>query len=85
MVTELFIAFPILDIASGFEGTILKSNGILGTNWDADAIVAYGAQTLRGKSFNEAAGLSKESDRIPEFMKTEPLPSQPVFDIPTLR
>ena len=66
----LFIAFPILDIASGFEGMIQECNGILGTDWDADAIVAYGSQTLKvERAFNEAAGLSKESDRIPEFMK----------------
>ena len=80
----LFIAFPILGIASGFEGMIQECNGILGTNWDADAIVAYGSQTLKvERAFNEAAGLSKESDRIPEFMKTEPLPPHnQVFDIP---
>ena len=80
----LFIAFPILDIASGFEGMIQECNGILGTNWDADAIVAYGSQTLKvERAFNEAAGLSKEADRIPEFMKTEPLPPHnQVFDIP---
>ncbi len=80
----LFIAFPILDIASGFEGMIQECNGILGTNWDADAIVAYGSQTLKvERAFNEAAGLSKEADRIPEFMKTEPLyPHNQVFDIP---
>ena len=80
----LFSAFPILDIASGFEGMIQECNGILGTNWDADAIVAYGSQTLKvERAFNEAAGLSKEADRIPEFMKTEPLyPHNQVFDIP---
>lgn len=80
----LFIAFPILDIASGFEGMIQECNGILGTNWDADAILAYGAATLKvERAFNEAAGLSKEDDRVPEFMKTEPLPPHnQVFDIP---
>ncbi len=63
---------------------IQECNGILGTNWDANAIVAYGSQTLKvERAFNEAAGLSKEADRIPEFMKTEPLyPHNQVFDIP---
>lgn len=80
----LFIAFPILDIASGFEGMVQECNGILGTNWDADAIIAYGTKTLKvERAFNEAAGLSKEADRIPEFMKTDPLPPHnQVFDIP---
>jgi len=32
--------------------------------------------------FNEAAGITKEADRIPEFMKLEPLPPHnQVFDI----
>ena len=29
----LFIAFAILDIASGFEGVVEECNGVLGTNW----------------------------------------------------
>ena len=80
----LFIAFPILDIASGFEGVIQECNGVLGTNWNADEIVAYGAQTLKvERMFNEAAGITKEADRIPEFMKYEPLPPHnQIFDIP---
>ncbi len=80
----LFIAFPILDIATGFEGMVQECNGVLGTNWDADAIVAYGMETLKvERAFNLAAGLSKEMDRVPEFMKTEPLPPHnQVFDIP---
>lgn len=80
----LFIAFPILDIASGYEGMIQECNGVLGTNWDADAILAYGTKTLKvERAFNEAAGISKAADRIPEFMKTEPLPPHnQVFDIP---
>lgn len=80
----LFIAFPILDIASGFEGMIQECNGVLGTNWNADEIVAYGANTLKvERKFNEAAGIGKEADRIPEFMMVEPLPPHnQVFDIP---
>jgi aldehyde:ferredoxin oxidoreductase len=55
----------------------------LGTNWNSDDIVAYGAQTLKvERMFNEAAGITKEADRIPEFMKLEPLPPHnQVFDI----
>jgi aldehyde:ferredoxin oxidoreductase len=80
----LFIAFPILDIASGFEGVIQECNGVLGTNWNADEIVAYGANTLKvERKFNEAAGIGKEADRLPEFMMTEPLPPHnQIFDIP---
>ena len=80
----LFIAFPILDIASGFEGFIQECNGVLGTNWSADDVVAYGADVLKvERAFNEAAGIKAEADRLPEFMHLEPLPPHnQVFDVP---
>ncbi|HZU86298.1 MAG TPA: aldehyde ferredoxin oxidoreductase C-terminal domain-containing protein [Anaerolineaceae bacterium] len=79
----LFIAFPILDIASGFEGFIQECNGVLGTNWTADDVVAYGATVLKlERAFNEAAGIPAEADRLPEFMHLEPLPPHnQVFDV----
>ena len=37
---------------------------------------------LRERKFNHAAGLSRADDRLPEFMKTEPLPPiGAVFDV----
>jgi aldehyde:ferredoxin oxidoreductase len=80
----LFIAFAILDIASGFQGMIDECNGVLGTNWTADDVTAYGVAVLKKeRAFNEAAGLKEQADRVPEFMKIEPLPPHnQVFDIP---
>jgi aldehyde:ferredoxin oxidoreductase len=80
----LFIAFAILDIASGYQGLIDECNGVFGTSWTADDIAAYGTAVLKKeRAFNEAAGLGKLADRIPEFMKLEPLPPHnQVFDIP---
>jgi len=80
----LFIAFAILDIASGYQGMIDECNGVLGTKWTADDVAAYGAAVLKKeRAFNEAAGIGKQDDRIPEFMKLEPLPPHnQVFDIP---
>lgn len=80
----LFIAFAILDIASGYQGMIDEVNGVLGTHWTADDVLKHGAQILKTeRKFNEAAGISKEADRVPEFMKTEPLPPHnQVFDVP---
>jgi aldehyde:ferredoxin oxidoreductase len=79
----LFIAFPILDIASGYQGMIDECNGVYGTHWTADDVAAYGAAVLKKeRAFNEAAGIGKEADRVPEFMKTEPLPPHnQVFEI----
>lgn len=80
----LFIAFAILDIASGFEGMVEGCNGVLGTNWKPDDVVKIGSEILRKeRAFNEAAGLNKEHDRVPEFMRYEPLlPHNQVFDVP---
>ena len=79
----LFIAFAILDIPAGYEGMIEEANGVFGTNWTAEDILQYGKDVLKvERKFNEAAGISKEADRIPEFMHTEPLPPHgQVFDV----
>jgi aldehyde:ferredoxin oxidoreductase len=80
----LFIAFAILDIPSGFEGMIEECNGVLGTNWKSEDAAKIGAEILRKeRAFNEEAGLTKADDRVPEFMKYEPLPPHnQVFDVP---
>jgi aldehyde:ferredoxin oxidoreductase len=80
----LFIAFPILDIASGFEGMVEECNGVFGTKWTTGDVVKIGSEILRKeRAFNEAAGLTKAHDRVPEFMKHEPLPPHnQVFDVP---
>ncbi|NLE77700.1 MAG: aldehyde ferredoxin oxidoreductase [Chloroflexi bacterium] len=80
----LFIAFAILDIASGFEGMVEECNGVLGTNWTTADVVKLGGEILRKeRAFNEAAGLTKADDRMPEFMGVEPLPPHNrVFDVP---
>jgi aldehyde:ferredoxin oxidoreductase len=61
-----------------------ECNGVFGTHWTADDVAAYGVEVLkRERAFNEAAGIGKEADRIPEFMQLEPLPPHNVtFDVP---
>ncbi len=80
----LFIAFAILDIASGFEGFVEEWNAMLGTHWKTEDVAKEGAKILRKeRAFNEAAGIGKQADRVPEFMKYEPLPPHnQVFDVP---
>ena len=71
----LFIAFPILDIPSGFEGLVEECAGVLGTSWTGTDVVNIGLEILKKeRAFNEAAGLTSAHDRLPEFMKYEPLP-----------
>jgi len=80
----LFIAFAILDIASGYEGLVEECNGVLGTNWTIEDTNNYGLEILKKERlFNEAAGFTKAHDRMPEFMKYEPLPPHNVvWDVP---
>lgn len=80
----LFIAFAILDIASGFEGLVEEVNGVLGTNYTTDDVAKLGAEILRKeRAFNEAAGFGPAHDRLPEFMSYEPLPPHnTVYDVP---
>jgi len=80
----LFIAFAILDIASGFEGSVEECNGVLGTNWTMDDVARIGKDVLdKEVAFNRAAGIGKEFDRMPEFMKYEKLPPHNVvWDVP---
>jgi aldehyde:ferredoxin oxidoreductase len=80
----LFIAFAILDIASGFEGVVEECNGVLGTEWTMDDVGRIGKEVLaKERAFNEAAGITKEADRMPEFMRIEKLPPHDViWDIP---
>jgi aldehyde:ferredoxin oxidoreductase len=80
----LFITFAILDNASGYEGVVEEVNGVLGTNYSVDDVNKLGADILRKeKAFNEAAGFTNAHDRLPEFMKYEPLPPHnTVYDVP---
>ncbi|MGC9399523.1 MAG: aldehyde ferredoxin oxidoreductase family protein [Anaerolineae bacterium] len=80
----LFIAFAILDIPSGFEGMVDEINGVLGTDMTGDEMVELGGEILkRERAFNEAAGLTNEDDRLPEFMEYEKLPPHNVTaDLP---
>jgi len=80
----LFIAFAILDIAEGFQGLVDECNGVLGTDWTADDIVALGKEIVDKEiAFNRAAGFTTADDRLPEFMKYEKLPPHDVvWDVP---
>ncbi|MFU8794820.1 MAG: aldehyde ferredoxin oxidoreductase family protein [Dethiobacteria bacterium] len=79
----IFIAFPILDIESGFEGMYEAVNGMLGTDYKAADVTRIGDEILRTeRDFNQRAGLGIEADDMPEFMKYEKLPPHnQVWDI----
>ena len=80
----LFIAFAILDIPSGFEGLVEECAGVLGADWTTDDVARIGKEIMEKElAFNRAAGFTKAHDRVPEFMKYEPLPPHNVvWDVP---
>jgi aldehyde:ferredoxin oxidoreductase len=71
----LFIAFPILDIAKGWEGMAESVAGVTGLNITGGDVVPLGKEILKmERLFNEKAGFTAEDDRPPEFMLNESLP-----------
>ncbi len=80
----LFDAFAVLDIPEGLEGMVESCAAVLGTNWTVDDIGSLGTEVLKAeRAFNAAAGFTRSHDRLPEFMKYEPLPPHDtVFDVP---
>jgi aldehyde:ferredoxin oxidoreductase len=70
----LFIAFPILDIATGWAGMAESVAGVTGMNITGDDVIPIGKEILKmERLFNEAAGFTPEDDRPPEFMRYESL------------
>jgi len=71
----LFIAFPILDIAEGWEGMAESVAGVMGMEITGDDVIEIGKEILKKERlFNEAAGFTNLDDRLPEFMRYEKLP-----------
>jgi aldehyde:ferredoxin oxidoreductase len=79
----LFDAFAVLDIPEGLQGMVESCAAVVGENWTTDDLMRLGIAVLETeREFNEAAGLTRAHDRIPEFMKYEPLPPHnTVFDV----
>lgn len=80
----LFIAFPILDIASGFEGMVETVAAVSGNPLTGEAALGIGAEILKiEREFNRLAGFTNVDDRLPEFMYLEKLPPHNhVYDVP---
>jgi aldehyde:ferredoxin oxidoreductase len=80
----VFVAFAVLDIASGLEAIPKMLNAQYGWALTLDDVIEYGKQILKTeREFNKAAGFTALDDRLPEFFQKEPLtPHNVVFDVP---
>ncbi len=71
----LFIAFPILDIETGWTGMVESVAGVLGLEADGVDVIEIGKEILKmERNFNKQAGFTNKDDRLPEFMRYEKLP-----------
>jgi aldehyde:ferredoxin oxidoreductase len=79
----IFVAFPVLDIPDAFVAIYDMASAHTGQTWDTDELMKVGREVLTfERLFNDAAGFTAEDDRLPEWMKTEPLPPHnTVFEV----
>lgn len=79
----IFVAFPVLDIPDAFVAIYDMAAAHTGQAWDTDELMKLGRETLTyERLFNEAAGFTAADDRLPAWMKTEPLPPHnTVFEV----
>ena len=71
----IFVAFPALDDPKCLPALIDMINARFGINLTADDVTSLGERIIKiERDFNKKAGLTNVDDRLPEFMKYEPLP-----------
>ncbi len=71
----IFVAFAILDDPGSLPAMIDMINARFGTSLTGDDVTEMGKKILKmEREFNRKAGLTSAHDRMPEFMKYEPLP-----------
>ncbi|RYD01583.1 hypothetical protein N752_28830 [Desulforamulus aquiferis] len=70
----LFVAFSLLDKPEVYQAMIDLIDARIGPNTTEDDIIELGKYVLGvERKFNEAAGINKAADRLPEFFE-EPVP-----------
>ncbi len=76
----LFIAFATLDNPEANQAVVDMVNAKYGLSLTADDVGALGQKILSTeRDFNRRAGMGPETDRMPDFMKREPLPPHNVI------
>jgi aldehyde:ferredoxin oxidoreductase len=77
-------AFSGFGLAAASEMISELVNVLYGTHYDTGLLQESGCETIRyEREFNRRAGFTKADDRIPEWMRREPLPPlNLVFDVP---
>jgi aldehyde:ferredoxin oxidoreductase len=80
----LFVAFPMMASEAVFQSLLDLINSFMGWNWTAAEYMDMGKKMLKmERDFNKRAGFTPQDDRIPEFMRREPLPPHNVTYVVT--
>jgi aldehyde:ferredoxin oxidoreductase len=79
----LFVAFAVLDKPEAFQAIYEMINALYGLKLGPEDVTDLGKAVLSvERKFNQAAGFTKADDRLPQWMKTEPLaPHNTVFQV----
>ncbi|MBT3377444.1 MAG: aldehyde ferredoxin oxidoreductase [Lentisphaerae bacterium] len=80
----LFVAFAILDNSDTLPAITDLINALYGLELTLDDVTSLGQTVLSmERKFNQAAGFTAADDRLPDWMRTEPLaPHNTVFTVP---
>jgi len=71
----LFVAFAVLDSATGVQTMADLVQAYTGNKFTVDDLVALGAGAMKDEQeFNAKAGFTKMDDKLPRFFETDPLP-----------
>lgn len=77
----LFVAFPVLDDATGLQLIVDMLNAQYGLSLTTDDVVNLGISILKDEhEFNKRAGFTKEDDRLPDMFKEKFPPHNTVWD-----
>ncbi len=79
----LFTTFATLDDPETMEGMAETIGGVIGEEFTVEDMEKMGKQVLAiERKFNKEAGFTDKDDRLPEFMREEPLPPHnEVYDV----
>jgi aldehyde:ferredoxin oxidoreductase len=80
----MMIGMPIREQGNGLDRKLINCiSAVYGEELDDNYLIDLGASVLEAeRKFNEAAGLTREDDRLPKFFTEESFaPGAPVFDV----
>ncbi|MCD6134798.1 MAG: aldehyde ferredoxin oxidoreductase, partial [Candidatus Omnitrophica bacterium] len=77
----VFVAFAVLDNPDALPAVVEMINARFGSSLTVDDVTALGKSILKTeRAFNQAAGFTRQDDRLPEFFEEPVSPHDAVWD-----